>query len=210
MYLIIGIVTTGVIVMIFICIAIILVVICLKVAWKKREVDNSVQLQQNSSESCSLSFISMDSTSRVNLLAFRKQETPHTFGNTSDSLHVDVSEKGDLYHKNLWAEDMADTYIEIHKGGTMALCDTSDSSSNLSNLGHNCITLKEKSRYSALTGASGAKVHQYDEVPFSVSCVPPCEYEVPTTAAYIPQRLPLMPHTDDDELKDEMNIYEEI
>ena len=165
-----------------------------------------------SSENCSLSFLPIDSTSRLNLLAFRRQEAVRSMGSAPDI----IVESGGLYQTNV--EDMPDSdmYVEIppriHLAKSKAAMGyASASNPSLGAFSDPCRPLKENSSYMVLHSAN-PEAHTYDEVPYPiVSRRRPCEYEVPTssTSSCSSTQPTPIPHGEDGFQADKV-IYEEI
>lgn len=238
LYLIVGVATAGVIIVLM-CICMAIVITLLVICVKKKKGDGGttdIQPHQNipqntissgyssgnySSGNCSLSFLPMDTTSRVNLLAFRKQEAARNIGSIPN-LVTRGGESRDLYYDNNQnqIEDLPDhdTYVEIPPRiykvrSTVSLGGTSGSiPPSLSLFGQSRITLKENPSYLVLHSAKPAEVHEYDEVPFVLNSAGlPYEYEVPTTTASTSSsaRPTPTPYADDVFVDDKV-IYEEI
>ena len=222
LYLIIGIAAAvGIIVLMCICMMILLLVICAKLFQNrsKKCVVNELHSSPNtalskgySSENCSLSFLPIDSTSRLNLLAFRGQEAARSMGSAPDI----IVESGGLYQTNI--EDMPDSdmYVEIppriHLAKSKAAMGCASASNpSLGTFNDSCRSLKENSSYMVLHSAN-PEAHMHDEVPCpTVLHQQPCEYEVPsssTPSCSSTQPTPI-PHGEDGFQADKV-IYEEI
>ncbi len=168
-----------------------------------------------SSENCSLSFLPIDSTSRLNLLAFRRQEAARRLG-SAPNIVMEGRSRG-FFQTSM--EDMPDSdmYVEIPPRvdipskwrGTMGC--TSASNPSLGAYSEPWRPpLKENSSYMILHSANPPLLHVYDEVHNSTT-LRPCEYEVPapsTPSCSSTQPTPV-PHGEDNPQTDKV-IYEEI
>ena len=221
LYLIIGIAAAvGIIVLMCICMMIILLVICAKLFQNRRKKGVVNEIHSNpkstlspgySCENCSLSFLPIDSTSRLNLLAFRRQEAARSMGSAPDI----IVESGGLYQTNI--EDMPDSdmYVEIpphvHLAKSKAAMGfASVSNPSLGTYSDSCRPLKENSSYMVLHSAN-PEAHMYDEVPCpTASQRQPCEYEIPASSTPSCSSQPTArAHREDSYQADDV-IYEEI
>jgi len=208
------------------CIVVLLIVITAKMVQYKRKscVANERQSSPKrtlspgySSENCSLSFLPIDSTSRLNLMAFRQQKAACNSGSAPNI----ISEQNAFYQTNPNDMPDSDMYVEIptHVHVPKKPCAAAAlgcASASTASLGAYSEPfkppLKEDSSYMVLHSADPAIIHLYDEVPCSTSNIrQPYEYEVPalSTSSCSSTRPTPTPRGEDNFSPDKV-IYEEI